>query len=73
MRYEVVLGFDTKQWWIYDNQTDEYIDLPILVLSATKQFSSDTDEQGRFLKALVFTLPEWLYDKKYRYCGNMEI
>lgn len=25
MRYIATLGFNTKQWWVYDNDKDTYI------------------------------------------------
>lgn len=67
MRYEVVLGFNTKQWWIYDNDTDEYCDPPCEVLDDVKNHSADIDEQERFLREIVSAEPNWLNDTDYRY------
>lgn len=67
MRYEVVFGFNTKQWWVYDNDTDEYCDPPSVVLDEVKSHSADIDEQERFFKEIVSAEPSWLNDNDYRY------
>lgn len=33
MRYLAIIGFNTKQWWVYDEETNMYIDPPIEVLN----------------------------------------
>ena len=77
-RYEPTLGHNTKQWWIYDNETDEFCDPPTKVLKQIKSIvKSDTYEQVESqrskLQAIVDKNPDWLYDKGYRYEGNLEI
>lgn len=67
MRYEAVLGFNTKQWWAYDNETDEYCDPPIEVLEQIKAHSDDVDEQEEFFNELLANEPDWLKDEDYRY------
>lgn len=66
MRYMAVLGFNTKQWWVYDNKKDLYIDPPIEVLDELEKLD-DTDEQERLLEKLANQEPDWLFDKGYRY------
>ena len=69
-RYEPVLGFNTKQWWIYDNHNDAYIDPPADVLNEAK----DKDDPESFLQEIVDKNPDWLNDKDYIYdAENCEI
>ena len=67
MRYEAVLGFNTKQWWAYDNETDEYCDPPTFVLEQIANHSDNVDEQEDFFDEILATEPEWLNDKDFRY------
>ena len=67
MRYEAVYGFNTKQWWAYDNYTDEYCDPPTDVLDRIDDYSSDIDEQEKYFNNILDTDPSWLYDDGYRY------
>lgn len=66
MRYMAVLGFNTKQWWVYDNKKDLFIDPPIEVLDELEKLD-DTDEQESLLEKLANQEPDWLFDKGYRY------
>lgn len=66
MRYMAVLGFNTKQWWVYDNKKDLYIDPPTEVLDELEKLD-DTDEQESLLEKLANQEPDWLFDKDYRY------
>lgn len=66
-KYEAVLGFNTKQWWVYDNETDVYIDPPNEVLEDIKKFSSDINEQEKYFNNILATEPEWLKDEDYYY------
>lgn len=67
MRYEAVYGFNTKQWWAYDNDTDEYCDPPTEVLNSIESYSSDIDEQEEYFNVVLSGDPNWLYDAGYRY------
>lgn len=67
MRYEALLGFNTKQWWVYDNYTDEYCDPPTKVLNQIGDYSRDVNEQKSFFDGILATEPEWLNDEEYRY------
>ena len=67
MRYEVVFGFNTKQWWAYDNKTDEYCDPPIEVLNKIKNHSNDINQQQEFFKKILEEEPNWLLNLNYRY------
>ena len=66
-RYEAVFGFNSKQWWAYDNKTEEYCDPPASVLFDIANHSDDIDEQQRFFEAILEKEPEWLNDKEHRY------
>ena len=66
-RYEAVLGPNTKQWWAYDNETDEYCDPPSNVLEEIKKHSSNIDEQESFFNELLANEPAWLNDDEFRY------
>lgn len=66
-RYEAILGFNTKQWWAYDNETDKYCDPPSKVLDEIKAHSDDIDKQEEFFNKLLATEPEWLKDEDHQY------
>ena len=66
-RYEAVLGPNTKQWWAYDNKTDEFCDPPIEILNQIKAHSDDINEQESFFNSLLSKEPKWLMDEDYRY------
>lgn len=66
-RYDAILGYNTKQWWAYDNKTDEYCDPPIKVLDEIKQHSDNIDEQRDYFNDILSKEPEWLNDKGHRY------
>lgn len=71
MRYLVILGFNTKQWWVYDNEVDIYIDPPIEVLNELDEMSAI--EAGERLTQIVNAdpTPDWLFDKDYWYDGEI--
>lgn len=73
MRYDAILGFNTKQWWAYDNETDEYCDPPIKVLDEIENHSRDVDEQQRYFQDILDENPSWLYDEGYRYSDIEDI
>lgn len=73
MRYIAVLGFNTKQWWAYDEETDEYCDPPISVLNRIKQHSDNVAEQEYFFNEILLGEPSWLKDKDHRYDRGMDI
>ena len=66
-RYEAVLGFNTKQWWAYDNETDEFCDPPTEVLNAIHNHSNNVDTQEDFFNEILSTEPDWLNDEGHRY------
>ena len=66
-RYVAIHGFNTKQWWAYDNETDEYCDPPKRVLDELKKHSDFFDIQEDFFNEILSTEPDWLNDKGYRY------
>lgn len=71
-RFEFVIGFNTKQPYIYDNVWDSYIDPPSEVLDKLSDWR-DGDEWYKELNAEVSKDPEWLYDRDYWYDGELEI
>jgi hypothetical protein len=71
MRYLAVLGFNTKQWWVYDNEVDIYIDPPIEVLNELEEMSAIA-AAGRLTQiANADPTPDWLFDKDYWYDGDI--
>lgn len=78
-RYEAVLGPNTKQWWAYDNETDQWCDPPTEVLDSlgnTKpHFSTEEElsEQEEKFQKILDEEPDWLSDKRHRYPGSMDI
>lgn len=67
-RYEAVFGFNSKQWWAYDSETDEYCDPPIMVLREIEEYSNDIDEQQYYFEQkILVSEPDWLNDQDYRY------
>lgn len=64
MRYEAILGFNTKQWWVYDNEENTYIDPPSSVLES---LSDETDIAEEQLNNLLAYKPDWLNDEDYQY------
>lgn len=70
-RYEGTLGPNTKQWWIYDNETNSFIDPPTEVLDRVTSINSgntaeELDEQRVALEKEALT-GSWVYDKEYTY------
>ena len=63
--YEIILGSNTNQWWVYDNTHDVYIDPPAEVLDYVATFSRDLQEQ--YLESVVKNNPDWLGDKDHWY------
>lgn len=73
-RYEACKGFNTKQWWLYDNDTDEFVDLPHEISRiATRLDFSDSDMAYEFLCRVAGANPAWLEDKYLRFGGDFEI
>lgn len=71
MRYLAVLGFNTKQWWVYDEETDIYIDPPIEVLDELDEIQQDEAEERLTQIANANPTPDWLFDKDYWYDGEI--
>jgi len=63
MRYTALLGFNTKQFWIYDEEKDVFINPPSDVLKFIREVYDDTEEAQVFLEKLVNEgQPSWLHD-----------
>jgi len=73
MRYEAVLGFNSKQWWVYDNKNDTYIDPPQDILNNLREYG-DIEGQELELNRISNSIPapDWLFDKEYIY-SDIEI
>lgn len=67
MEYIVIHGPNTKQWWVYNEEEDFYIDPPSEVLNQVEAFSSDINEQEEYFQNIVDENPSWLYDEDYYY------
>ena len=70
-RYEVMAGPNTHQLWVYDNETDLYIDPPAGVLH---EVMSELDDLWNYekacdmLKAIILDEnPSWLNDEGASY------
>lgn len=77
MRYEALLGPNTNQWWIYDNENDKLIDPPTIVLEVLKCYPSETVEDmdviTNVLEVIANANPDWINDKEYIYDGDLEV
>ena len=67
MRYEAVMGVNTKQWWIYDNENDSYIDPPIDVLEELNE------DEERCMEKINKEEPDWLHDGNEYFDEDFEI
>ena len=68
-RWLPVLGFNTKEWWIFDEQDNCYVDIPVCVFEEMDlQGFTEQDEEDDFLFDLCNAEePDWLFDEDYRY------
>ena len=71
MRYLAILGFNTKQWWVYDEKTGMYIDPPVEVLNELDELQQDEAEERLTQIANADPTPGWLFDKDYWYDGEI--
>lgn len=71
MRYLVVLGFNTKQLWVYDEKEDVYIDPPAEILDELDKLGFDEAEEQLTQIANADPTPDWLFDKDYWYDGDI--
>lgn len=72
MRYEALLGPNTKQLWLYDTENDTYIDPPTSVLTeadkimyAGGEITADSISAAEgYLERVANSAPEpdWLHD-----------
>lgn len=69
-RYEALLGFNTKQFWLYDNQNNTYIDPPTSVLEEVNKIcykdgiatADSYSEAELYLEKIASENPDWLHD-----------
>ena len=78
LSFDVFVGFNTNQLWVYENNTNTLIDPPSEVLNKVEAMFEDDgdwhyDEQEAELQKIVGTNPSWLYDKDYWYPGDTDV
>ena len=75
-RYDVLLGFNTKQLWVYDNEEDVYIDPPAEVLDnlpAWNMVDGSEEAEAELYRIVNEEKPDWLFDEDYWYDGDTGI
>ena len=66
MKYSVLLGFNTKQLWVYDEEENVFIDPPSEILNEINKKFSDIDDAMNYLENVCNNnIPDWLNDKDY--------
>lgn len=68
--FEALLGPNTKQFWLYDEENDIYIDPPTEVLEELEairwkggnETCENIDAAEKRLVEIAMTHPDWLYD-----------
>lgn len=78
LRYEATYGPNTKQWWLYDEETDEYVDPPLEILEELDLMGDYRTVEGMdamrdYLEDIAAEDPDWLYDKGCRYPVTTDI
>ena len=69
-RYDTLLGFNTKQLWVYDNEEDVYIDPPAEVLDSLPEWNlvdGSEEAEAELYRIVNEEKPDWLFDKDYWY------
>lgn len=66
-RLDVMIGFNTKQPWVYDNIRDVYIDPPAEVLDSLPDWREDSGKTCKALLEICKTEPDWLFDRQFWY------
>lgn len=69
-RYTALLGPNTKQFWLYDEENDTYIDPPSEVLEALEEIryqggeetAENIDAAEARLEEIASGEPDWLHD-----------
>lgn len=64
---EIVLGFNTKQWQIYSNTYDVYIDPPTEILDELREDYDTEEKQEAHLRKIIERKPSWLMDEQFWY------
>ena len=68
-----VMGFNSKHWYIYDEENDVYIDPPSAFLKEVEKIEDVDDQEAFIYKNAINNMADWLYDVKYWYSGDTEI
>lgn len=67
-RYVGIIGFNTKQIWVYDEEEDVFIDPPAKVLKDLPDWREDPDAALKEIEEIANgKLPKWLFDYDYWY------
>ena len=73
LEISAMIGFNTKQPWIYSDKYDVYIDPPAEVLNNMKHDHHDSDACCEELEKICESKPDWLYETDHWYDGEIEI
>lgn len=66
IRYEAILGPNSKRWWIYDKEKDVYIDPPEEIHEAISK-TDDSQHVEDFLNDVCNrSKPKWLFEKAFQ-------
>lgn len=61
---EPVLGFNSKQWYVYADDLDVYVDPPIVVLDEIEKYEYPDGQENQLAK-IIAEDPDWLQDDDY--------
>lgn len=64
-RFLPVYGYNTKEWYVYDNIDDEYIVLPSVIDDELRY--EELNYAQDMIEVLIKADGEWLYDDYYRF------
>ncbi|MBO7715726.1 MAG: hypothetical protein J6S85_19345 [Methanobrevibacter sp.] len=64
---EILIGFNSKQWWVYDSKNNVYIDPPKEVLDSLPDWREFPDESEKAFQKVIDQNPDWLNDSDYWY------
>lgn len=67
MTLEILIGFNSKQWWVYDSEKNVYIDPPKEVLDSLPDWREFPDEAEKAFQKIIDQNPDWLNDSDYWY------
>lgn len=71
--YLPIYGPNTRQWWVYNETKDVYIDPPAVILNLIKRIkpkldgTRDIDGEEKFFDRILKNFPSWLGDTAHHY------